>query len=112
MLYGKQHGHCAGCDVHFPYRNLTIDHIIPTSKSGADIDENKQLLCVLQFHEGKQDDDNRTKGKTDQNRNHILIPLDNVTEPNQAPNKPILRRSIFHITKMQQNLKKRKKDEF
>ncbi len=103
MLYGKQHGHCAGCDVHFPYRNLTIDYIIPTSKSGADIDENKQLLCVLQFHEGKQDDDNRTKGKTDQNRNHILIPLDNVTEPNQAPNKPILRRSIFHITKMQQN---------
>ena len=45
LLYGKQHGHCAGCDVHFPYRNLTIDHIIPTSKGGADIDENKQLLC-------------------------------------------------------------------
>ena len=45
ILYGKQHGHCTGCDVHFPYRNLTIDHIIPTSKGGADIDENKQLLC-------------------------------------------------------------------
>ena len=45
LLYGKQHGHCAVCDVHFPYRNLTIDHVIPTSKGGADIDENKQLLC-------------------------------------------------------------------
>ena len=45
ILYGKQHGHCAGCEVHFPYRNLTIDHIIPTSKGGQDMDENKQLLC-------------------------------------------------------------------
>ena len=44
-LYGKQHGHCAGCDVHFPYRNLTVDHVIPTSKGGQDMDENKQLLC-------------------------------------------------------------------
>lgn len=45
LLYGRQHGQCAGCDVHFPYRNLTIDHVIPTSKGGQDIDENKQLLC-------------------------------------------------------------------
>ena len=45
LLYGKQQGQCAGCDVHFPYRNLTIDHVIPTSKGGQDIDENKQLLC-------------------------------------------------------------------
>ena len=45
ILYGKQRGHCAGCDVHFPYRNLTVDHVIPTSKGGQDIDENKQLLC-------------------------------------------------------------------
>ena len=45
LLYGEQHGNCAGCNVHFPYRNLTIDHVIPTSKGGADIDENKQLLC-------------------------------------------------------------------
>ena len=45
LLYGQQKGHCNGCNVHFEYRNLTIDHITPRSKGGADIDKNKQLLC-------------------------------------------------------------------
>ena len=45
LLYGQQKGLCNGCNVHFQYRNLTIDHKMPRSKGGADIDENKQLLC-------------------------------------------------------------------
>lgn len=44
-LYGKQAGNCNGCNVHFQYRNLTVDHIVPTAKGGPDIDENLQLLC-------------------------------------------------------------------
>ena len=44
-LYGKQEGHCAGCKHHFPFRNLTVDHIVPRSKGGTDHLDNLQLLC-------------------------------------------------------------------
>ncbi len=44
-LYGKQEGHCAGCGHHFPFRNLTVDHIVPKSKGGTDHLDNLQLLC-------------------------------------------------------------------
>ena len=29
-LYGKQEGVCNGCQTHFPFRNMTVDHIVPT----------------------------------------------------------------------------------
>ena len=35
-LYGSQQGNCNGCKHHFPYRNLTRDHIIPRSKGGSE----------------------------------------------------------------------------
>ena len=44
-LYGVQEGVCAGCRVHFPFRNLTIDHVVPRAKGGQDNPENLQLLC-------------------------------------------------------------------
>ena len=44
-LYGQQEGDCAGCRVHFPYKNLTVDHVIPRSRGGGDNYENLQLLC-------------------------------------------------------------------
>ena len=44
-LFGKQEGLCGGCLVMFPFRNMTIDHIVPQSKSGTDHIDNLQLLC-------------------------------------------------------------------
>ncbi len=44
-LYGKQEGNCTGCRTHFPFRNLTIDHVVPQAKGGTDHPDNLQLLC-------------------------------------------------------------------
>ena len=44
-LYGRQEGLCVGCHHHFPFRNLTVDHVVPKSKGGSDHLDNLQLLC-------------------------------------------------------------------
>ena len=44
-LYGKQEGLCNGCETQFPFRNMTLDHIIPKSQGGTDHEVNLQLLC-------------------------------------------------------------------
>ena len=44
-LFGLQEGLCGGCEIFFPFRNLTIDHKIPRSKGGTDHFENLWLLC-------------------------------------------------------------------
>ena len=56
-LFGKQEGLCAGCKSFFPFRNFTIDHIVPQSKGGHDGLDNLQLLCGFC---------NSTKGNRDQ----------------------------------------------
>ena len=44
-LYGKQERHCAGCLVLFPFRNMTVDHVVPRAGGGTDHLDNLQLLC-------------------------------------------------------------------
>ena len=44
-LFGLQEGKCNGCEVLFPFRNMTIDHILPRSKGGTNDPDNLQLLC-------------------------------------------------------------------
>ena len=46
QLYGLQEGVCIGCDTHFPFRVMDIDHILPRSKGGTDHPDNLQMLCA------------------------------------------------------------------
>ena len=45
VLFGRQEGLCGGCKVLFPFRNFTIDHVVPQSRGGTDHLGNLQLLC-------------------------------------------------------------------
>ena len=45
VLFGQQEGLCNGCKGDFPFRNFTIDHIVPQSRGGTDHLDNLQLLC-------------------------------------------------------------------
>ena len=44
-LYGRQEGVCNGCRMLFPFRNHTVDHVVPQSRGGSDHLDNLQLLC-------------------------------------------------------------------
>ena len=33
-LYGRQEGNCNGCDTMFPFKNMTVDHIVAKAKGG------------------------------------------------------------------------------
>ena len=45
-LYGEQEGVCLGCDTHFPFKVMEVDHVLPKSRGGTDHFENLQLLCT------------------------------------------------------------------
>ena len=45
-LYGVQEGVCAGCETHFPFKVMEVDHILPQSRGGTDHGDNLQLLCT------------------------------------------------------------------
>ena len=46
VLYGEQEGRCGGCESHFEFRHLEVDHVIPRSRGGTDHVQNLQLLCA------------------------------------------------------------------
>jgi len=45
MLYGTQKGHCNGCGIHYLFKDMEVDHVVPRIKGGQDDDSNLQLLC-------------------------------------------------------------------
>ena len=44
-LFDQQEGRCGGCRHEFPFRNFTVDQVIPRSRGGTDHPGNLQLLC-------------------------------------------------------------------
>ena len=45
VLFGEQEGLCNGCKTQFPFRNMTIDHVVPQRHGGTHHKDNLQLLC-------------------------------------------------------------------
>ena len=45
-LFGIQEGKCNGCQMLVPFRNMTMDYVVATSKGGTDTLNNLQLLCT------------------------------------------------------------------
>ena len=45
VLFVQQEGLCNGCGVLFPFRNFTVDHVVPQSRGGTDHLDHLQLLC-------------------------------------------------------------------
>lgn len=45
IIYNRYHGKCAICGQPVPFKQMTIDHIIPTSKGGDDSFSNMQCAC-------------------------------------------------------------------
>ena len=45
LLYEEQQGICNGCENHYLFKDVTLDHIVPRSKGGTNKIENLQLLC-------------------------------------------------------------------
>lgn len=46
-IYNKYNGKCALCGRYILYEDMTLDHIIPLSKGGADEVENLQACCYI-----------------------------------------------------------------
>lgn len=46
-IYNRQNGLCAYCGQHRNIKYMTVDHIIPLSKGGADDIGNLQCTCKL-----------------------------------------------------------------
>jgi len=46
-IYNKYNGHCAYCGKKIEFDDMTIDHIIPSSKGGANTLENTIPSCQL-----------------------------------------------------------------
>ena len=82
MLYGRQEGVCNGCRMLFPFRNLTVDHVVPQSRGGSDHLDNLQLLCGAC---------NSTKGADSQEQ--LIVRIDRtgdttMTKPDTPPSCP------------------------
>ena len=44
-IFGLQDGRCNGCQILFPFSNMTVDYIVAKSEGGAETPDNLQLLC-------------------------------------------------------------------
>ena len=43
-LFGQQEGRCVGCQYDIPFRNFTVDHVLPPSNGGTDHLGNLRIL--------------------------------------------------------------------
>ncbi len=77
-LFGKQEGKCNGCYYVFPFRNFTVDHIIPQAHGGTDHTDNLQLLCGAC---------NSVKGTSTQEQMRVRLAAHGQTKPRRSRNR-------------------------
>ena len=91
VLFGQQEGLCAGCGVMFPFRNFTVDHVVPRSRGGTDHLDNLQLLCGAC---------NSLKG--DRPQEYLMAKLE---EMGKCPRDKLESESLKGVTHWQQEMK-------
>lgn len=76
-LYGVQEGVCMGCDTHFPFRVMDVDHILPRARGGTD--QPRQPAIALQWMQSEQ-------GRTNDGR----------VASGAGLGKPLIKSGVFH----------------
>ena len=91
-LYGRQEGLCAGCRVMFPFRNTTVDHVVPQSRGGSDHIDNLQLLCgACNSMKGTDSKRHSSPGSSNRDYDSNSIGLASVSGSVKSPMNGILR---------------------
>lgn len=72
-IYALREGRCGICKIQIGFKPYELDHIVPLSHGGTDLDDNIQILCRY-CHAEKTGGDIRTAGKIKRTFSNHRVP--------------------------------------